>query len=976
MADLALQAASDLIAQLAAQPDAGLRARLLAAAPSARTVAVVEQLADEATRRARINLIEASHLASAAETLATELADVYALGRSARATGHVRSLAGDYAAAMASYDAAIVHFADAARELELGITLSGALQTLIYMGRYSDAHAWAERARAIFAGLGDRLRLARLESNLGNVFYRQDRFEDALASYEAALAAFGAPDGSADVAITLRNIAVCQISLQRFEEALATYAEARTWCERQGLVRLVAEVDYNIAYLHYLRGEYARALELYAAARARARELDDHYHTALCDLDEAELYLELNLVPEGAALAKRAADAFRTLGMRYERAKALTTLAFAASRQDDLALALRRFDQARIMFVREANLHWPALIDLSKALVLERAQRSAEARRLCTAARHHFAATPLTARTALCELLLARLALGQGNVDAAAGSVDSALDLLGELDAPALRYQAHFTAGEVAEARGDRDGADASYRLAHAAVETLRSHLERDELKIAFFDDKQAVFAALASLSLARPGGEAEAFAWVERAKSRSLAEHVALHTDHTGGTPEQRAGASDVQALAQRLSAIVHQQREEERRAQPAPAKLFALATHARACDQHLVAAIAALEASGGRVTSALGPAMVPLDVLQADLDPGTRLLQYATLRGQLHVWVVGPSTLTHVALGAVADAQALVRLLRLQLGSAARETAAVPTAPARPALLAHLAALYDRLLRPVALHLGDAAHLVVLPHDMLHAVPFHALETGDGPVLDRWRVSYAPNASVHHHAAVARAAAPDNALIVARPDCLAPAMADEATRLAAHLPGAHVALGEAATRATLAAIAPRCRVVHIAAHGRFRADNPMFSSIALADGDLTVRELSELPLAAELVTLSGCSTGLSVATGGDELLGLARSLLYAGARAVLVSLWDVHDETAATLMDGVYRRLTAGDTPAEALRGAMQELRKGFPNPCLWAPFIVIGWSGAPVVIRPMTSPSIFPGPPAAYTTDHALP
>ncbi len=129
------------------------------------------------------------------------------------------------------------------------------------------------------------------------------------------------------------------------------------------------------------------------------------------------------------------------------------------------------------------------------------------------------------------------------------------------------------------------------------------------------------------------------------------------------------------------------------------------------------------------------------------------------------------------------------------------------------------------------------------------------------------------------------------------------------------------------------------------MATHGRFRQDNPLFSSIRLADGDLRVLDLAALPLSADLVSLSGCGTGLSVAVGGDELLGLTRALLSAGARAVLVSLWDVHDETAAAMMVDVFRRMMAGQGAAEALRAAMLATRDRLPHPFYWAPFVLLG-------------------------------
>jgi CHAT domain-containing protein len=106
-----------------------------------------------------------------------------------------------------------------------------------------------------------------------------------------------------------------------------------------------------------------------------------------------------------------------------------------------------------------------------------------------------------------------------------------------------------------------------------------------------------------------------------------------------------------------------------------------------------------------------------------------------------------------------------------------------------------------------------------------------------------------------------------------------------------------------------------------------------------------LSVYDLYQMQLSAELVTLSGCGTGLSVTVGGDEQLGLVRGLLYAGAAAVLLTLWDAHDRSTADFMQTFYGRIQQGSTKAEAAQSGMQTLRDRHPHPFYWAPFIIVG-------------------------------
>jgi CHAT domain-containing protein len=150
---------------------------------------------------------------------------------------------------------------------------------------------------------------------------------------------------------------------------------------------------------------------------------------------------------------------------------------------------------------------------------------------------------------------------------------------------------------------------------------------------------------------------------------------------------------------------------------------------------------------------------------------------------------------------------------------------------------------------------------------------------------------------------------------------------------------------MGREATADVLKTAGSLSRFIHIATHGLFRRDNPMFSSVRLADSYLNIYDLYELALPAELVTLSGCGTGLSVVAAGDELLGLIRGLISAGATSLLLTLWEVHDRTTAEFMASFYRRLQTHGDKGCALRQAMLMLRENYSHPYYWAPFVLVG-------------------------------
>jgi CHAT domain-containing protein len=232
----------------------------------------------------------------------------------------------------------------------------------------------------------------------------------------------------------------------------------------------------------------------------------------------------------------------------------------------------------------------------------------------------------------------------------------------------------------------------------------------------------------------------------------------------------------------------------------------------------------------------------------------------------------------------------------------------------------------------------------LVLVPHDFLHYVPFHALLDGNRPLIDQFAISYAPSASVYHLCCTKRSTK-ESSLVMGVPDAATPHIRDEVEAVARALPQPRVFVGEEASEDNLRRHGPESRFIHVATHGRFRHDNPMFSSVQLGTSRLSLFDLYQLDLPAELVTLSGCGTGLNVTEGGDELLGLVRGLLYAGTQASLVTLWDVSDSSTAEFMSAFYGHLSRGMDKGRALQKAMWDLRATHPHPYHWAPFVLVG-------------------------------
>jgi CHAT domain-containing protein len=264
-------------------------------------------------------------------------------------------------------------------------------------------------------------------------------------------------------------------------------------------------------------------------------------------------------------------------------------------------------------------------------------------------------------------------------------------------------------------------------------------------------------------------------------------------------------------------------------------------------------------------------------------------------------------------------------------------------------PALTArtrhHLCILYDLLMRPIESRIGTR-RLLVVPHRLLHYVPFHALCDGSSYLIERREVCCVPSASVLHRCLALPQRQLTHATLLGVSDEHNPRARDEVLGIASLFPEAITLLDDLANRASLYQFSSSTHVLHLASHGNFRVDNPLFSSLQLADGWLTVRDLYQLRLRnCELVTLSACETGVSALMPGDEWIGLARGFFSAGAPSLLVSQWAVDDKATASLMASFYSCLLSGIRPAAALRYAQCQMLEKHPHPYFWAPFVLLG-------------------------------
>ena len=365
-------------------------------------------------------------------------------------------------------------------------------------------------------------------------------------------------------------------------------------------------------------------------------------------------------------------------------------------------------------------------------------------------------------------------------------------------------------------------------------------------------------------------------------------------------------------------------------------------------------------------------------LKQVQALLEPGQTLLEYLVTPRKIYLWVVDRQlarafTIPLSRKELVAKVQAL-------------RTAISDLRPLKE-YQAIARDLYQELVAP-AKSFVTGKELIIVPHDVLHYLPFHALYAPQGKyLLEDHSVTYLSSASLLQFTKEKRKIRLEKVLALGNPDLGDPSKElkfaqTEANELKKLYPDSYVFSGKQATKLKAKSLSSHHDILHFAAHAELKADDPLSSAILLAkdsgdEGRLEVREIFEMDLNASLVVLSGCETGLGKLSSGDEFVGLTRAFIYAGTPSVVASLWKVDDASTAVLMSRFYKNLKTA-TKAEALRQAQLELIRGKMNrellaqrgvggvgklgqtvaakspsqnsvsvshPYFWAPFILVG-------------------------------
>ena len=525
---------------------------------------------------------------------------------------------------------------------------------------------------------------------------------------------------------------------------------------------------------------------------------------------------------------------------------------------------------------------------------------------------------------------LASLAARRGDPQAAIPHLEEAI----RLSPPGgLVARSQATLGRVYYRLRRFPEAEQVLRQSMAGIEDLRTLLESEELREAFFEDKIGVYEDL-GLTLFAQQKNAEAFDISERARSRAFLDLLGNRVTLSRG----------------RSASLIAEERELQERI----IALKAMPEDSPALRRELELAREAYQAFLQRVrqidreqASLMTVEPLTHKEVQALLPEGAVLLEYfVTEQGRTLLWTVERDRLSAVSLP-FGRSQVAQRVQAFRDLLATRE---------RHAEMQQMAwALFDVLVRP-GLRNRKPRELLIVPHGPLHYLPFQALMPAPGRyLLQDVPLYYYSSASLMQFTRAKRVSGQPSLFALGNPDFQDPTLSlryaeREARGIAALFPDAAVLTGTAASKATSQDALRGHSVLHFATHAEFDEADPLGSALLLAaqGGEVTrleVQEIFGLNLQASLVVLSACETALGKLTQADELTGLTRAFIYAGAASVITTLWQVNDRASYELMREFYHHLKTGQNKAESLRQAQLAMLKMRPHPYYWAAYQLTG-------------------------------
>jgi tetratricopeptide (TPR) repeat protein len=932
----------------------------------------------------------------------------YALGLKAKGDALVQI--GHFQAAMESLDAAGDEFLQLGDEGNWARSRISWITACTSLGRVEEALQEATRAREMFLRLGEYYWVCVIDNNAAVIYDHIGRYQDALKLYESMLAIFPTLTDQSEtfikrsIAIAQLNQAICLSWLGKFEQAYHVQQQALASFITLKETSLIVYLEVDMANLEYTQGYYGTALRRYYQARDTLiqNNIDNPMLLAELRLWMANCLMKLNRAQEACQLVDESVKLYRQLGTSLQASNALREYATTLIASGKLKEALTTLDDASTLFNSGGFEHHAYATKLQQAELLLVMESFVEAYDHASLIREYFKAQGFISRSVRASLVMASALIKraqQAEVHQEKGQQDTLLqeaELLCKQAALEARqhnlqeevYRSQYLLGQLAVFQGKPVKAARHYKAAIAQIQCILDDLVYD-LSPLFLQTAWVVYEDMIALCLQQSQVE-QAFNYLEQVRSLALLQYLnKLSTSQDELGEKQRVTSSstlrlnsaamlrtqyelrewqekyhDYSVLLEEIdlsvSPTVNREiiQTELKRCEAKISELFErlhlyqLDTHEKLHDSR-----SKKRMNSKRAMSRLQD--IDIQQLRQLLSPNQLLLEYFLCKGKLVTFAATTERLIiHENPHGVEQLEFLLPLLHAHLDPKGWPDYLNPP---QQTVCRLLNKLYDLLVAPVASLLpSPSGYLTIVPYGPLHKLPFHALHNGSRFLIEDFQINYLPASNVLLHLS-AYGNDKDIRTQDTKTSTRLPLVfgysdnghlqrtIDEA-RIVGKLLNGNCYLEDEARISRLIEQASGSPIIHLATHGQSRLDAPNFSYVRLADGQFNAIDAFSLNLkTCELVTLSGCETGLAMSSGGDEQLGLGRAFLAAGALSLVMSLWPVEDNATNELMQYFYQRLLKGESKVQALRAAQCQLlhstSSGYAHPYFWAAFRLVG-------------------------------
>jgi len=821
-------------------------------------------------------------------------------------------------------------------------------------GNYEKAVDNFTQAIHAYQELGDSLQVADCFKDRGRIYLLKfDNYSKAIQDQQQSLTIFQNQNNLSKSLEVLQNLGLSHERLANYQSALKYQQQAFNLAQELGSSQWIALSKQYLANVFWKMGNYEQALKFQKQALQIFGELDNLKFQSVGLATQGLILMSLGNVEQGLELEQQALELARQINDRQDMAtihKNISIMYRSQNQWDEALVHIKQALQLDESIGSQRGLGYDyrdlGIIKFQQGTIDEAFQNFRQA---LTISQQIFDGRNI----AQCLYEIGKAHFFLNNMDAALDTLTLAANEAGKLFIPDVEWRALRMAGNVYLKQKKLQESLNVYNRALTVIENMRAQIKVEEYKSGFIDDKLDVYFDLVNLYLKSDQPE-KALEIVERAKSRNFIDLLANKDIKFSGVYNQESfekGKSlqeEVSRVQNEISGLVI---KGDKITVPEKQRLAELTVQLNELKQSYQDFLIQLKEQNPELAEMVSVEPQKIDALKTVLPDSVIMVEYFYTEKQLFIWAVTNENV-------VAKQRSLNEdELFLQVDTL-RKTIAKQQSISKIS-----SALYELLIAPVEKELSQNRHLIIIPHGILHYLPFSALmDEKEKFLIEKYSISLAPSATVlsiclekgeayqkdtQWEPKILAMGNPE----LGDPQFELPFAEKEIESVKLIYPEVKSFFNTQATETRLKQSSKDANLLLFSCHGEFDATNPLFSALLLAsdqknDGRLEAHEIFGLDMNAYLVAMSACETGLAKIGIGDEVIGLSRSFIYAGSSSLLSSLWKVDDLATAVMIKRFFRYLRQGSSKAKALQQALNFVREHINvHPIYWSAFNITG-------------------------------